>query len=292
MSTVGRERMNRCVSTRGIVGFASRVSQVLAVMTLACIATRPAQADLRQSMQAVYKVGAMQAGGKPVVGSAVLVAPGKLITNCHTTRDASDIRILHPQGELHAKAGKGDERRDLCLLLVPELRGPIPERVRSVDLKEGAPVTAMGFGMGFNRTVHEGAITGLFAFEGGFVLRISAEFPRGASGGGLFDGDGRLVGVLTFRGTGGDALNYALPIEWVEQLLAEQDAQAKPGAPTLAFWEDDAPRQPPFLRAQWLMQARQWSALRGLAGEWVLLEPDNAQAWLRWAARKANWVWR
>lgn len=271
--------MNLSVFVRHVARLARRLLPTLFAMTCACVVAQPARADLRQAMQAVYKVGAIQADRKPVVGSAVLVAPGQLITNCHTTREASDIRILHPQGELAAKVGKSDERRDLCLLLVPELRGPIPERVRSADLKEGAAVTAMGFGMGFNRAIREGTITALFAFEGGFVLRTSAEFPRGASGGGLFDDAGRLVGVLTFRGSGGDALNYALPIEWVEQLLAEHDAQVRPAAPTPAFWEDDAPGQPPFLRAAWLMQAQRWSELRTLADEWVLLEPDNAHAW-------------
>lgn len=264
---------------RGLARFARFFPHVVPWVVVACSVAQPACADLRQAMQAVYKVGAVQPDRTPVVGSAVLVAPGKLITNCHTTREASDIRILHPQGELPAKVGKSDERRDLCLLLVPELRGPIPERVRSADLKEGTAVTSMGFGTGFARAIHEGSITALFAFEGGFVLRTSAQFPRGASGGGLFDDAGRLVGVLTFRGTGGDALNYALPIEWVEQLLAEQDAQGATGSPTLAFWEDDAPGQPAFLRAAWLMQAQRWSDLRALAGEWVLLEPDNAHAW-------------
>lgn len=279
MSTVYRSRFRRLISQHQITLPTRRFLQALVGIACVALLPQPAQADLRQAMQAVYKVGAVQADRKPVVGSAVLVAPGKLITNCHTTREASDIRILHPQGELPAKAGKSDERRDLCLLLVPELRGPIPERVRSADLKEGTAVTAMGFGTGFGRAIHEGAITALFAFEGGFVLRTSAQFPRGASGGGLFDDAGRLVGVLTFRGSGGDALNYALPVEWVEQLLAEHDAQTQSGARTLAFWEDDAPGQPAFLRAAWLMQAQRWPELRALADEWVLLEPDNAHAW-------------
>ena len=110
--------------------------------------------------------------------------------------------------------------------------------------------------------------------------RTTAQFPRGASGGGLFDEQGRLVGVLTFRATIDEELNYAVPTEWVERLLEADAGPSRPTASSAAFWEDDAPAQPMFLRAAWLEKAKAWSELHGVAVDWTLTEPDNPEAWL------------
>ena len=40
---------------------------------------------------AVFKLSAQDGTGKVKVGSAVLIAPGKLLTTCHVTREAESI---------------------------------------------------------------------------------------------------------------------------------------------------------------------------------------------------------
>jgi hypothetical protein len=238
------------------------------------------EAELRDAMRAVYKVGAARADGARAMGSAVLIAPGKLVTSCHTTRDAARVSILHREGELAAQTGVGDARHDLCLLSVPELRGPVAQRLRSSDLQIGQPVVAVGFADGFARSIEQGQITALYRMDGGNVVRTSAVFPRGASGGGLFTDTGLLVGILTFRGTAGEDLNYAVPTEWVD-LLLEQEAMAKARPSHYAsFWEDDATRQPLFIQAAWLESAQEWTRLEALALDWTLIAHDDAEAWL------------
>ena len=72
---------------------------------------------------------------------------------------------------------------------------------------------------------------------------MSAPFDFGASGGGLFDRHGNLVGVLTFKMVGGDDYYFAVPTEWISRVLAE--AARKDEA--TAFWERSATALPPFL---------------------------------------------
>ncbi len=220
-------------------------------------------ADVRTARQAVYKIGAKLHGRGAALGSAVLLAPGRLVTNCHTTRDADRILILHREGEIPARMAHMNPRQDLCLLLAPELQGPVPERRPSSQLQIGEQVIAIGYAEGYQPYISEGRITALYQMDGAYVIRTTAGFPRGASGGGLFDEQGRLVGVLTFRGTLGDDLNYAVPTEWVEPLVEADAIPHEPKAVSAAFWQDNAPAQPIFLQAAWLEKAEAWAELHG-----------------------------
>ena len=98
-------------------------------------------ADLRIAAYSVYKVGARLDGGGALLGSAVLLAAGKLVTSCHTTKEATRIVILHREGEIPARGAQTNLRQDPCLLLVPELRGPTPEltarREETVQIADG-----------------------------------------------------------------------------------------------------------------------------------------------------------
>jgi hypothetical protein len=237
-------------------------------------------ADLRDAVRTVYKIGASGGNGAPAVGSAVVIAPGKLVTSCHTVRDALRIYVLHPEGQLQARLGTANVRQDLCALSVPELRGPVALPVPSSAVQVGQPVVAVGFAEGFARSVEEGRITALYPMDGGQVLRTSAVFPRGASGGGLFTVTGQLVGILTFRAAASEQLNYAVPTEWVERLL-EQDALAATEPDLQAsFWEDRARHQPHFLQAAWFEATQAWDRLEAVALDWTLADSDDAGAWL------------
>ena len=52
------------------------------------------------------------------------------------------------------------------------------------------------------------------------MLQTTAPVSPGSSGGGLFDAQARLIGIMTFTATGGQNLNFAHPTEWIEALRA------------------------------------------------------------------------
>ncbi len=224
----------------------------------------------------VYQIGVTRSNGSRTVGSAVQLAPGKLVANCHTVRDAGQIVVLHPRRQFLAKLERADFLHDLCLLRAPIFSRSRPTRVASADLTLGHPVIAYGFGSGFGMSAARGTITGLHQYHEGRVLRISARFPSGASGGGLFDEDGRLLGILTFRARDAD-LNYALPMEWVNRLLDEPAAE---NINTAAFWEDGTVEQPVFLRAAQMESEQRWEDLLALAKEWAATQAHDAEAWI------------
>ena len=250
------------------------------LLALLCLPPRLSFADSALSSAAtVYKLGVKLENGHAGIGSATLVAPGRLVTSCHTTRGATEIFVLHREGQLAANAAQRDVRHDLCLLAVPALRGQSAPRLASRELQVGQAVTALGYGLGYGLSITEGRITALYELDNAHVVRTSAAFPRGASGGGLFDEQGRLMGILTFRASIDDQLNYVVPIDWVEHLL-DNGSTAGASPSSLAFWEDNATDQPIFLHAARLEYERAWSELEAVAIDWALREPDNAEAWL------------
>jgi serine protease Do len=246
------------------------------ILRLALLAGVLLQAAPVIADRGVYQIGVTRSNGSRTIGSAVQLAPGKLVANCHTVRDASQIVVLHPRRQFLAKLERADFLHDLCLLRAPIFGGSRPERVLSGKLSLGQVVLAHGFGSGFGMSAARGIITGLHAYHEGHVLRISARFPSGASGGGLFDEEGRLIGILTFRARDED-LNYALPMEWVNRLL---DKPSSDIAHIAAFWEDGAVEQPVFLRAARMESEQRWQDLLVVAQDWVTAHADDAEAWI------------
>jgi hypothetical protein len=209
----------------------------------------------------------------------VQVVQGKFITNCHTLRNANQISIIYPDGQMSATLARADYFHDVCLLDASVLNKNLPKLAPSEGLSVGQPVIAIGYGPSFSLSITSGTITALSRYDDAYVLRTSAQFPRGASGGGLFDEEGRLVGILTFSAPRSDELNYAVPVDWAGHLLGDSVADDVPPA-SQAFWEDSSPHQPAFLRATRMEFEGAWHELEALATDWVLAQGDEAEAWI------------
>ncbi len=89
-----------------------------------------------------------------------------------------------------------------------------------------------------------------------------------------------MLGILSFRGGSGDDLNYVLPNEWIDRILEEAPANPASSSRSVAFWDDDAPQQPTFLRAASMEVQGQWRELHVLATDWLLSSEDDVGAWI------------
>lgn len=226
----------------------------------------------------VVKVEVSRADGRREVGSAVPLAGGLLVTNCHVLRDARAIRVSSPAGKWSAKMSAGDPYRDLCFLDVAGYPGaPVP--MAEVDAaRVGMTVYAVGY-TGGHFSVSRGQIRALHICpcDGGRVIQTTASFDRGSSGGGLFDASGHLLGILTFKSQAGGDFHFAVPAGWLRG-LASLDRLPLAGVGT--FWEKGGKDSGYFLAACALGAKRNWQPLAELAGEWTGKEPDNPEAWM------------
>jgi hypothetical protein len=230
----------------------------------------------------VLRVEAPRPEGGFAIGSAVTVGPELVVTNCHVTRAARRIEVVRGGARWAAVAQASELARDLCLLRVPGLRSPAVALGSAETLGVGQPVVALGYTGGVGIQNSRGEVQDLHRHDGGLVIQSSNFFNSGASGGGLFDESGRLVGVLTFRLRGTDTHYYAAPAEWVAELVREaghgalRDVLPLEAYP-LPYWEAASP--PRFLRAARLASEQRWSELEQLALGWLRHDGDDGEPW-------------
>jgi hypothetical protein len=230
----------------------------------------------------VLKIEVERQQGGFSLGSGVLVAPRRLLTNCHVTRDAVAVYAYQYGIRLRAVAQVSDARRDLCLLTVPGTDNAFVELGATTKLVEGQPVSAIGYTGGLGIQNSSGEVVVLHPFDGSKIIQSTNWFSSGASGGGLFDDDIRLVGVMTFRLRGGEAHYFSAPVEWVKALLARQDEATEIGplpATDLAYWQQPLAQQPSFLQAAVLERDRNWSALEALTTGWLASHENDPEPW-------------
>ncbi len=232
----------------------------------------------------VMRVEAPRPHGGFSLGSGVAVGADKVVTNCHVTRDAREVHVVRHGVRWPAQSQASDLSRDLCLLDVPGLQAPVVPLGRSASLAIGQPVTALGYTGGIGIQSSSGEVVDLHRHDGARVIQSTNWFSSGASGGGLFDDDGRLVGILTFRLRGGEAHYFAAPAEWVSQMLAESRSgsfrKVMPlDSQPLPYWQARASAQPHFLKAAVLVRDARWGELETLASEWSRNDPDDAEPW-------------
>jgi len=265
------------IEAKALLSALSRAT--LTVFLLACASSwaDPGRAQLLKLAPSLARVEANKASGGYAFGTAVAIAPDRVVTNCHVTREAQAIYVVKGGFRWDARAQLADVDHDLCLLWVPGLDARAAPLATSAGLHVGQPVAAIGYGGATGIHVSIGDVIGLHALDGGRVIRSSAAFSGGASGGGLFDEDGRLVGILSFRLPAKGAYFFSIPVEWFRE-RALGLSRYQPVAPlgeARSFWERPQTEQPYFMRATSLEAAQDWPELLRLTDSWVEAEPEN-----------------
>lgn len=204
-------------------------------------------------------------------GSGVAVADQRIVTNCHVIRQARQIKVRQGDTPLDARWLLEDAQRDLCLLEVRGAQLP-PVRLRaSTDLKPGEAVFAVGNPLGFGIAVSAGVISLRLADGDKTGIIATAPTSPGSSGGGLFDREGRLIGITTRILTIGQNVGVALPAEWIGEL-------AKRGSPPQALAALPAAEPQWVDEAKALQRAEQARTLESHAREWRRAQPTAALA--------------
>lgn len=203
--------------------------------------------------ESVVKIKAVESDGGVAYGSGVVIGKDTVATVCHLTRRARTIEVSRGSDgapRWRADAQIGSIYHDLCLLTVRNLDAPAVAIRPSADLRLHERVMAAGFPGGGELAVNEGTVEGLYRYDEGQVIRTSASFDFGASGGALFDHAGRLVGFLAFKARTGEGLRFALPVDWVlpDTVVGSSLLPIDGTAEQAAFWEGPKTDQPPFLR--------------------------------------------
>jgi len=241
--------------------------QILAVLPLSAFALTPSQVFDRVK-DSVVVVRALNAQGKPTSqGSGVMLPSGQIATNCHVVKDGVRFQVGREKRFVAAELRASDGDKDLCLLEAKGLSAKPVALGKAGALKVGEAVYAVGSPQGLDLSLSNGIVSQLRGGPPPFIQTTAAISP-GSSGGGLFDVEGRLVGITTFYLKGGQSLNFAVPAEWL--------AEIKPGRKT-----------PPVAGSplDWMVQAaafeqkNDWRGLLDWGQQWSRADPTNSLAW-------------
>jgi tetratricopeptide (TPR) repeat protein len=209
-------------------------------------------------------------GQRTGLASGVVVAPGAVVTSCHAMSGASAVQVRRAERRHGALLRYADTERDLCQLTVADLDAPPAPLRTGAPLKVGQRVYAIGAPRGLELTLSEGLISALRASGGAQMIQTSAPMSRGSSGGGLFDVEGRLIGIATFQLARGQNLNFAVPANWIAEIPRRANRPTR-GFPT-------GVRSTLSARAEWLEATRNWPALSAHARAWMQREPTSGAA--------------
>lgn len=250
-----------------------------ALMSFVQTASALDQQKVLASLQSVVMIRGYTESGGVSYGSGVVVGENKVITNCHIFRSTKQPWISRGEDTYTITSVQADRYHDLCLVEAPDLPlKPVPLG-KAADIKRGQEVLAIGHSNGVpNPLTSAGAVKTTYEFDGGRVIRSSAKFLMGASGSGIFDLQGNLLGINTFKTPGRPAYFYSLPVEWLAN-LEKQPVETKFPITGKAFWEEDDSNKPFFMQMAIPELSGDWPKLAQVAEKWLAIDPKNTDAW-------------
>jgi serine protease Do len=169
------------------------------------------------------------------VGSGVVIAPGRVLTNAHNLRH-QEVTVTFADGRrASARVVGSDADLDVAVLEVDTGEVQPLQFSDEDETSIGQPVLALGNPGGRGLRVTPGFVSSVArSFRGprgrrvGGAIEHTAPLPRGSSGGALVDLDGHMIGINAVRQDGGLILAIA-----ADRGLRERvDALGRGEAPT------------------------------------------------------------
>ena len=206
-------------------------------------------------------------------GSGVVIAPGLVATNAHVVEGAQELSVRQGQTVWTVSTVRVDRSRDLCLLTVPGLR--VPPAILAPDPKDpGQNVMSVGYPGGRGPVVSKGRLRGVWYLGEGRLLQSDTITLLGSSGGGLFDEEGRLLGLTTRTLATSPQMSFSVPVAWIRE-LAQRTESVDGRRPEWNLGDRTAD-----LLKMLAGDPRNWPAWETAARQWVLDHPQDENAWL------------
>lgn len=227
----------------------------------------------------IVKVHTANKQGNHGVGSGVVVAKDHVVTNCHVIADAKGIHVTKYGASYPPYALLADWRHDLCILKFEYLKLKPVTLASNNKLDYETEVFAKSYG-GNTVKPHTtiGAVKGVFDLNGYKIIQSSAWFSLGASGGGLFNDKGELIGVTTFKTPGNSGSFYSVPVEVIKKMLEDNKELSITTAAESPFWDAPEKKLPFFMQVVGPIKKENWVKLKKISIKWIANKPGSYEA--------------
>ncbi len=241
--------------------------------------TEPTDAFLYTLKQSLVKVISNEKSGGLGHGTGMAISKNHVITNCHVIANTLGVTIRVWGDSYSPVAMQADWKHDLCIMrfewanITPVALGD------SEALKYEQPVISISMpGDSPAPYVDLSKIKALYTMDGSQVIRTEAAFSIGASGSPIFDYNGKLIGISTFKSLGHGAYFYNMPVAWVKKLLLTPEVPVNQ-AYEAAFWDTPEEARPFFMRIVLPFQNLRWADVKKISQEWNTKEPSSPEAY-------------
>lgn len=140
-----------------------------------------------------------------------------ILTNAHVVIDEKKTSISYGGKSYPAKVEYLDRVFDIAILYVEDVVVKIAELSDS-NIKIGSSVYAIGSPLGLNNSISDGIVSAIRQKNSVPLIQTTAPISPGNSGGGLFDNNGNLVGITSFKLKEGEYLNFAIKSSFLYDL--------------------------------------------------------------------------
>lgn len=167
------------------------------------------------------------------LGSGVIISnDGYIVTNNHVVENAVDLTVYTYGGDEYPGTIIGvDPRSDLAVVKIDGIGLPYSSFANSDSLILGEQVVAIGNPLGEGITCSEGIVSSLskevtiddISMD---LLQTSAAVNEGNSGGGLFDINANIIGVVNAKSSSNgsasvEGMGYAIPSNTVRKIVGD-----------------------------------------------------------------------
>jgi len=206
-----------------------------------------------------------QQSGKTIAASGVVIRPQQVITSCALVEGRNGLEVRSGESRFPATLVLADQEKGLCLMAVAGLPARPAERGGSGGLAIQETILAAGMPEGA-AAIESGVLTQLRGGQPPFIETTLLGNEQ-TLGRGLFDDEGRLVGITTVFQEGNRSLHFSAPVEWLDRLQAGAE---KGGLNRKLHW---------LKRAAMMEEESDWGQLHDMSREWVTEFPQDATAW-------------
>ena len=240
----------------------------------------PAQSELFGLSQSMVHVWVTYGNGVTGTGSGVVIKENHVATDCHVFADAEGVNVVKTFKKYVPIAVYADWKNDLCILQFDDLPLPPVKMVMSDQVQYESKVFALTFPNDSPIPLPSyGKVKGVHPFKDSNIIRTSAAFTVGSSGGALFDLNFNLIGITTFKSPGKRlGYFYCLPTEWITALL-ETTPQLDLVSKFPPFWSLPDDEKPFFMQVIMPMQQDNWGKVKRIADEWIRTDNKQSDAW-------------
>ena len=170
----------------------------------------------------IATVISMDGRGVPISqGSGVLIENNIIVTNYHVISTANKIIITLGHSKFSPISIKYNSKKDLAYLIFISPIGAPVNKGNSAELNVGDKIYTIGSPLGLDQTLSDGLISSFRHHENIKYIQTTAPISPGSSGGGLFNKNGKLIGITTFTMINGQNLNFAIPPEEIQPYSAD-----------------------------------------------------------------------